>query len=478
MAETIKPASRLSLPQRRQPLAQPPKVGSRSFDPTPYAATSYANVQFAVFVACMGALCFGYHLGVLNGPLPAIAAELGFAGQPVLEGMVVSTCLAGAAVGSLTGAKLAQRFGRKGTLLLDVIPLFLGAFLCATASSFNWLIAGRVVVGIGIGLASGLVPLFISEVAPPEIRGQMGSLNQLTICFGILGALLVNVILPPASWRIMFWIATLPALFLAFGLLFVPESPRWLFGSGQTNEAQLAAARLWGPDGPLMLSDGRPSAPGSASGKKPGLFTLLTTKSVLISCFIFAFQQFAGINAIIYFSSSVFAQAGVKSGALASAGVGAINVFGTLVAGQLVDRAGRKQLLLVSFLGMAAAMMCMSAGLALPQLASISGAIALVGTLAYVLMFAVGVGPVPGILVSEINAAAIRGSAVSFAMVTHWVCNFAIGQLFLPATNQFGVSTVYLGFAAVCILAALFVQTAVLETKGKSLEEIEALMAR
>lgn len=470
--------SGLMLPLRRQPLKDAPQVATRTFDSSSYAATSYANVQLAVLVACMGALCFGYHLGVLNGPLSAIAAELGFAGQPLLEGMVVSTCLAGAAVGSLTGAQLAQRYGRKGTLLLNVVPLFTGAFLCASANSFNLLIAGRVIVGIGIGLASGLVPLFISEIAPPEIRGQMGSLNQLTICLGILGALLVNVVFPPTAWRTMFWIATLPAAVLLFGLLFVPESPRWLFANGQTNEAQMAAARLWGPEGPAMLSDGRPSAMGNAAKRKrPGIFSLLFTKSVVISCLIFAFQQFAGINAIIYFSSSVFAQAGVKSGALASAGVGAINVFGTLVAGQLVDRAGRKQLLLVSFLGMAAAMMCMSAGLALPQLASISGNIALVGTLAYVLMFAVGVGPVPGILVSEINAAAIRGSAVACAMVTHWVCNFAIGQLFLPATSIFGVSAVYLGFAGVCILAALFVQTSVLETKGKTLEQIEAAMA-
>ena len=195
-----------SQPRRREPLAAPLKAATTSFD---YGfnepPVSLQPVFTAALVASLGAFCFGFHLAVLNGPLAAIAAELGFAGQPVLEGLVcrspspqpcadvfapavvvqpcapgrlqcdqscacrlipqvISTCLAGAAFGSLTGAKLAQTFGRKGTLLLDVIPLFLGAFLCATANSLEMIIAGRVVIGIGIGLASGLVPLFISEV--------------------------------------------------------------------------------------------------------------------------------------------------------------------------------------------------------------------------------------------------------------------------------------------------------------------------
>lgn len=468
-------------PRRRDSAAAPlvAKAATTSIDNLgfPEQAVSLEPVLLAAAVAALGAFCFGFHLGVLNGPLAAIAGELGFAGQPALAGAVVSSCLAGAALGSLGGAGLAQRFGRKGTLLLDVIPLFLGAFLCATANSFAWIVTGRVIVGIGIGLASGLVPLYISEIAPPEVRGAIGSLNQLTICLGILAALVVNVVFPPTAWRVMFWLATIPAGLLAFGLLFVPESPRWLFANDKLYEAQMAAARLWGPSGPALLSEGRPSAPGGQGApQKPGLFKLLTTKSVVISMLIFVFQQFAGINAIIYFSSSVFAQAGVQSGALASAGVGATNVFGTLIAGSLVDRAGRKQLLLVSFLGMAASMLCMSAGLALPQLAAISGNIALFGTLAYVLSFAVGVGPVPGILVSEINSNAIRGSAVAMAMVTHWVCNYAIGQLFLPVVAKFGVSTVYLGFAGICVLAAVFVMVAVLETKGRSLDEIARLM--
>jgi MFS family permease len=203
---------------------------------------------------------------------------------------------------------------------------------------------------------------------------------------------------------------------------------------------------------------------------------VINNKGAQIGVVMFLLQQFSGINAIVFFSSSVFASAGITSGALASAAVGLINVIGTVGAASFMDRAGRKQLLKLSFTGMGLSMLIMALGLALPSLAPIAGSIALLGTLVYVLCFAAGAGPVPGLLVPEITGDRIRGTAVALAMGSHWVCNFFVGQMFLPAVSMFGVAGVYTFFAAVCALAVIFVSKQLVETKGKSLKEIEIEM--
>lgn len=441
----------------------------------PAGPHSLAPVLAAVAVAGAGAFAFGYHLGVVNGPLDAIASDLGFAGNTALQGAIVSSSLAGAAAGSLGGAGLADSVGRRKAFLLDSVPLLAGALLCASATGLASMLLGRALVGVGIGLSSALVPLYISEIAPTSLRGTLGSINQLLICVGILAALVVNVAVPAEAWRFMFALSAAPAVVLAGGMLAgCPESPSWLALTGQRAAAEATAARLWGPGGAAQL--GGDKADGGARAE-PSWGEVLASRGARIGVAMFILQQFSGINAIVYFSSAVFAKAGVASGALASAAVGVVNVLGTVAAAGLMDRAGRKQLLTVSFAGMGASMAVMAAGLALPALAPASGPIALVGTLAYILAFAVGAGPVPGLLVPEITAAKVRGRAVALAMGAHWVCNFVIGQAFLAAVAGVGVAGVYAFFAAVCAAAVAFVRSAVVETKGRSLEEIERAMA-
>ncbi|PNH04298.1 Plastidic glucose transporter 4 [Tetrabaena socialis] len=361
---------------------------------------------------------------------------------------------------------------------------------------------------------AGLSCSAAAQVAPTRIRGTLGTLNQLTICLGILGALLVNVVVPAAAWRTMFTWAALPAALLGLGMLLGPESPRWLASQRRHDEARAAALRLWGPSGPAELEVSRPAAaaaaakhagraaaaemerntPGEGGGRAKGAggglrngagtecaghggLSLLSgpaARPLVIGMLLFAFQQFAGVNALVYYSSSVFRQAGVTSDALASAAVGATNVFGTIIAAGLMDRAGRKQLLSNSFLGQAAAMFAMAAGFSLPALQPYAGGIAVVGTLAYILSFALGAGPVPGLIVPELNPLSNRGKAVAAAFVSHWICNVVVGQSFIGAVQSYGLAPVYTFFGLMALGGALFVKSQVPETKGKTLEEIEA----
>ncbi|KAF2313791.1 hypothetical protein GH714_013433 [Hevea brasiliensis] len=295
-----------------------------------------------------------------------------------------------------------------------------------TAQSVQTMIIGRLLAGIGIGISSAIVPLYISEISPTEIRGALGSVNQLFICIGILLALVAGLPLAgnPLWWRTMFGICC----------------PRYSIGSGN------------------------------------GIFTRKSSMAfsvVSVGVALFFFQQMAGINAVVYYSTAVFRSVGIASDVAASALVGASNVFGTTVASSLMDRQGRKSLLITSFLGMAASMLLLSLSFTWKVLAPYSGTLAVLGTVCYVLSFSLGAGPVPALLLPEIFASRIRAKAVALSLGMHWISNFFIGLYFLSVVNKFGISTVYLGFAAICVLAVLYIAGNVVETKGRSLEEIE-----
>ncbi|XP_016508277.1 plastidic glucose transporter 4 isoform X2 [Nicotiana tabacum] len=439
---------------------------------------SSGSVLPYVGVACLGAILFGYHLGVVNGALEYLAKDLGIVENTVIQGWIVSSVLAGATVGSFTGGALADKFGRTKTFVLDAIPLAVGAFLCTTAQSVQAMIIGRLLTGIGIGISSAIVPLYISEISPTEIRGTLGTVNQLFICIGILVALVAGLPLSgnPLWWRTMFGIALIPSVLLALGMAFSPESPRWLFQQGRISEAETSIKRLYGKERVAeVMGDLEASAQGSSEPDAGwlDLFSSRYWKVVSIGAALFLFQQFAGINAVVYYSTAVFRSAGISSDVAASALVGAANVFGTMVASSLMDKQGRKSLLLVSFTGMAASMMLLSLSFTWKVLTPYSGTLAVLGTVLYVLSFSLGAGPVPALLLPEIFASRIRAKAVALSLGMHWISNFFIGLYFLSIVTKFGISTVYLGFASVCLLAVMYIVGNVVETKGRSLEDIE-----
>ncbi|KAK5784454.1 plastidic glucose transporter 4 isoform X1 [Gossypium arboreum] len=440
--------------------------------------TSTGTVLPFVGVACLGAILFGYHLGVVNGALDYLSKDLGIAQNAVMQGWVVSTLLAAAAVGSFTGGALADKFGRTRTFQLDAIPLIIGAVLTAIAQNVQTMIIGRLLAGIGIGITSAIVPLYISEISPTDIRGALGSVNQLFICIGILAALVAGLPLSrsPVWWRGMFGLAVIPSILLALGMTYSPESPRWLFQQGKISEAEKSIGTLYGKERvPEVMYELRTAGQGSTEPEAGwiDLFSKRYWKVVSVGAALFFFQQFAGINAVVYYSTAVFRSAGIASDVAASALVGASNVFGTVIASSLMDRQGRKSLLITSFSGMGASMLLLSLSFTWKVLAPYSGILAVVGTVLYVLSFSLGAGPVPALLLPEIFASRIRAKAVALSLCMHWISNFVIGLYFLSVVDKFGISVVYLVFTAVCLLAVLFMAGNVVETKGRSLEEIE-----
>ncbi|KAI3519301.1 hypothetical protein L1887_08330 [Cichorium endivia] len=465
---------------RSSPKSRSVEAQASDGDITPLKSQSKSSgsVLPYVGVASLGAILFGYHLGVVNGALEYLAKDLGIAENTVLQGWIVSSTLAGATVGSFTGGSLADQFGRTKTFLLDAIPLAVGAFLCATATNVQTMIIGRLLAGIGIGISSAIVPLYISEISPTEIRGTLGSINQLFICIGILAALVAGLPLSgnPLWWRTMFGIAVIPSVLLALGMAFSPESPRWLVQHGKIPEAEKAIKTLYG-EGRVTEVMADLSASGQNSEEQDAgwfdLFSRRYFKVVSVGAALFLFQQLAGINAVVYYSTSVFRTAGVASDVAASAAVGAANVFGTMIASSLMDKQGRKSLLITSFSGMAISMLLLSLSFTWKVLAPYSGPLAVIGTVLYVLSFSLGAGPVPALLLPEIFASRIRAKAVALSLGMHWISNFVIGLYFLSVVTKFGISKVYLGFATICVLAVMYISGNVVETKGRSLEDIE-----
>ncbi|XP_010916426.1 plastidic glucose transporter 4 isoform X1 [Elaeis guineensis] len=446
--------------------------------PEKLQAKSSGTVLPYVGVACLGAILFGYHLGVVNGALEYLSRDLGITENAVLQGWVVSSLLAGATVGSFAGGALADKFGRTRTFQLDAIPLVVGAFLSATSQSVRTMLIGRLLAGIGIGISSAIVPLYISEISPTEIRGALGSVNQLFICIGILAALVAGLPLAgnPLWWRTMFGIAIVPSVLMALGMAISPESPRWLFQQGKLSQAETAIRKLFGKEKVAeVMKDLKAGGQGSTESDASwfDLFSKRYRTVVSVGAALFLFQQLAGINAVVYYSTSVFRSAGIASDVAASALVGASNVFGTAIASSLMDRQGRKSLLITSFTGMAASMLLLSLSFSWKVLAPYSRILAVLGTVLYVLSFSLGAGPVPALLLPEIFASRIRAKAVALSLGMHWISNFVIGLYFLSVVSKFGISRVYLGFAAVCSLAVLYISGNVVETKGRSLEEIE-----
>ncbi|KAK4601920.1 hypothetical protein RGQ29_011143 [Quercus rubra] len=430
-----------------------------------------------VLVATISSFLFGYHTGVVNEPLESISVDLSFSGNTLAEGLVVSTCLGGALIGALLSGWIADGVGRRRAFQLCALPMIVGASMSATSKSLAGMLLGRLFVGAGMGLGPPVASLYVTEISPAFVRGTYGSFIQIATCLGIMGALFIGIPVKETAgwWRICFWVSTIPAAVLAVAMLFCAESPHWLYKRGRTEEAEAEFEKLLGGSHvKVAMAELSKSDKGDDADtvKLSELFYGRHFRVVFIGSTLFALQQLSGINAVFYFSSTVFKSAGVPSN-LANVFIGIANLTGSIIAMVLMDKLGRKALLLWSFSGMVISMVLQVT--AASSYVANSGAMYLSvgGMLMFVFTFALGAGPVPSLLLPEIFPSRIRAKAMAICMSVHWVINFFVGLLFLRLLEQLGPQLLYSIFGSFCLIAVVFVKRNVVETKGKSLQEIE-----
>ncbi|KAK3426642.1 hypothetical protein EUGRSUZ_F03042 [Eucalyptus grandis] len=430
-----------------------------------------------VLVAALSSLLFGYHLGVVNETLESISLDLGFNGNALAEGLVVSTCLGGAFVGSLFSGWIADGVGRRRAFQLCALPMIIGALMSAATNDLWGMLLGRLFVGTGMGLGPPVAALYVAEVSPTSVRGTFGSFTQIATCLGLMGSLFIGI---PAKevanwWRVCFVVSVIPAVALALLMQFCAESPHWLFKRGRAAEAETEFEKILGG---VYVKSAMAELSKADRGDEVDTVKLSELlygryfRMIFIGSVLFALQQLSGINAVFYFSSSVFKSAGIPSD-IANICVGISNLSGSVIAMILMDKLGRKVLLLGSFIGMAVSLGIQVAAASSFVSGSVSSYMSAAGMLLVVLAFSLGAGPVPGLLLSEIFPSRIRAKAMAFCMAVHWVINFFVGLLFLQLLEQLGPKVLYTIFATFCLIGAAFVKRNVVETKGKSLQEIE-----
>ena len=440
-------------------------------------STGRAFVYIAATFAALGGLLFGYDTGVISG------AELFLKNDFTLSTfaleVIVSGVLAGAAVGALLGGRLADLFGRRKLLIVTAIIFGAGGIVCAAATSPAILVIGRIIVGLGIGLASGTVPVYISEVSPADARGWQVSLFQLAITVGILLAYIVDYAFASIQgWRWMFGLAVVPAAIFGMGMLFLPESPRWLARRGHHEKARAMLSRIRGTsDVSAELQEiERSLAHADERGRLSDLFAPSVRPALVVGIGLAIFQQVTGINTVIYYAPLIIQSAGIssESGAiLATAGIGVVNVLMTIVAMWLIDRVGRRPLLLVGTAGMVATLGLL--GLAF-RMSGKSGALvwlAVISMMVYVASFAISLGPIFWLLISEIYPLKIRSSSEGLAAAFNWGSNLLVSLTFLTLLQMIGSARTFWLYGLFAIAAWIFSYFRVPETKGRTLEEIE-----
>ncbi|MEO6908017.1 MAG: sugar porter family MFS transporter [Abditibacteriaceae bacterium] len=433
-------------------------------------------VYLATAISALGGLLFGYDVGVISGAILFI--KQAFSLSAGMEEVVVSAVLVGSLIGAIIGGSLADRLGRRKLLIVTAIVFGLGAIGASISPGVAWLICARVIAGIAIGIASFVAPLYISEIAPVDIRGKLVSINQVALTSGIVISYLIDYAFAGSqSWRWMFAMAVVPAAAFCIGLMFIPDSPRWLAARGHADQAKAVLDRIRVPEKVAGELNDIQASVKQQKGNWSELFSPLLRMAMIVGVGLAIAQQITGINTVIYYAPTIFKFAGLSSSSaaiLASVGVGVVNVALTIVAMQLIDRVGRRPLLLISLAGMTLSLAVLGLAFDLPQLSGSLGWIAVVSLMVYVGSFAVGLGPVFWLILSEIYPLAIRGRAMSVGTIANWGANLIVAVSFLTLTQDIGKSFTFWLFGIVSIGAWLFAFFLVPETKGKTLEQIEA----
>jgi len=464
---------------------QSPDVRAGSIPESVERRTGSMTFVFLVtLVAALGGLLFGYDTGVINGAIGPLKAH--FSLNPQQEGWAMGCALVGCALGAIGAGPVSDRFGRRKALIVSAVCFFVSAVGTAIPRTLTAFILYRILGGLGVGAASMISPMYIAEISPARIRGRMVSINQFAIVSGFLVVYFVNYFIAlqgdeawneRLGWRWMFGSESLPAFLLLILSFVIPESPRWLTKWGRENEALTILARVDGiAYARAELAEIKETL-AHESGSLRQLFQPGLKIVLVIGVVLAVLQQVTGINVFLYFGTEIFKKmgAGTNAALLQTIVVGIVNLTFTILAIWTVDRIGRRPLMMVGSAGMGISLVAMG----LAGYMQWTGLWMLLFILGYIACFALSVGPVTWVILSEIFPTRIRGRAMAIATVCLWIANYLVSQTFpMMDENPWLVATFHRGFpfwlyGVFCVVLLIFVWRYVPETKGKSLEQIE-----
>ena len=442
-------------------------------------------------VIMLAGVLFGYDQGVISGALDGIKKD--FHVSTFLLEVITSWVTLGAMGGALVAGALADRLGRRITILLASALFTVGALVEALAPGSYVLVVGRLLVGFGVGVASVAAPLYAAEMAPARLRGRFVSLYQLAITIGIFVAYLVDYILSHGSgWRAMLGVSAVPAVLLVVAVWPLPDSPRWYMKAGRRRDAERSLRRVQGTedvDEDLDTIQASVDHDAESAATWGTVFATQWRRPLLIGVMLAVLQQLTGINAIIYYANQIFAAAGFTSPDSQSLAtlwaVGAVNVVATFVAVAWVDRFGRKPLLFIGTTGMGLSLVVVGAmflklsrvtpGSTANGATTGEGLITLVALVVFIACFAFSLGPIVWTIINEIFPSHVRGKAVAVATAANWFAAWLVAQFFLTLVDLITTTGVFWVFATFCAVTFWFVRRFVPETKGQSLEQIQSM---
>jgi SP family arabinose:H+ symporter-like MFS transporter len=449
-------------------------------------------IYFICLVSAMGGLLFGYDWVVIGGAKPFYEAFFDISGNEGMQALAMSIALLGCLLGATMAGFLADKYGRKKLLIFSAFVFFVSSWGTGASNNIPTFILARLVGGIAIGLAADLSPMYIAEVAPTHIRGKLVTLNQLTIVIGILGAQIVNMLIaePVAAeatatdilnswngqsgWRWMFWAVCIPSGIFFLLSMFIPESPRWLVGAGQNEQAQKVLTSIGGTEYAKSELESYAKANTSAQSEKGALSLLFSSKMrnvLVIGIVIAMFQQWSGTNVIFNYAQEIFQAAGygISDVLMNIVVTGIANLIFTFVAIYTVERLGRKTLMLIGSLGLAGIYTL----LGLSYFFEFKGFIMIVFVVLAIGFYAMSLGPITWVLLSEIFPNKVRGVAMAVCTAALWIASFLLTYTFPFLNSGLGTGGTFMLYAAICFFGFIFVLRRIPETKGKSLENIE-----
>ena len=440
----------------------------------------YLWLYVVAIIASLGGLLSGYDTGVISGALLFINESWNL--TDTTQGILVSSVLIGAVIGAATNGILADMFGRKKIIMATAVIFTLGSIMCAFAPNIFVLIASRIFVGFAVGVVNFVVPLYLSEISPKHLRGTLVSLYQWAITAGILFSYFINAVFAHAvyNWRWMLFAGVIPGIVLFVGMCFMHDTPRWLVSKKRDEEAKIAFKKIEPEvDTEKEIEDIRKTIlnEGTKSDKKFRLKKWMIMPFVVGIGIMFA-QICTGINTIIYYAPTIFKNAGFESNITAiyaTTGIGVINFLMTIVALFFTDKLGRKPLLYFGLTGVMLSLIALGCGFAFADFFGDNLKWVTVGSLViYIICFAMSLGPIGWILVSEVFPLRIRGVAMSICTVSNFAFNFFVVSSFPILLHRIGGAWTFWGFGIVSLLCIVFVYFCVPETKGISLETIES----